>query len=277
MTVRALVIDDDPAIVEEVSEILASLGHSCVSAACMESAIAQVELERFDYILLDLQIPVGSVSKFPRVENGKNLLRQIRERPGMRRTPIIIMTGYGNDGPYQAVELMRLGAVHYVPKPFGLGVGPTLDEAIRAAVPDLENGETPLEDGDQPLESFVGGELAYSEACVMLDGVAIAGPSGRSFARKILDLLNQPSSSGARRTWQSFSGAAIAKKIGAADENAVSSAIKKLRAKITKHLASELYLGVAKHGVVENLGQGYRLADHITVAGSQASPNDPVN
>ena len=82
MTVCALVIDDDPAILQEVVEILASLGHECVTAACMTSARAQIELNRFDYVLLDLQIPVGSGSKFPRVENGKNLLRMIRESPG---------------------------------------------------------------------------------------------------------------------------------------------------------------------------------------------------
>ena len=112
-----------------------------VTDACTTSARAQIELSRFDHVLLDRQIPVGSESRFPRVENGKNLLRMIRESPGMKRTPIIIMTGYGNDGPYRAVQVLRPGAAHQVPKPLGLGDGPTLENAIPAVVPNHVNGE----------------------------------------------------------------------------------------------------------------------------------------
>lgn len=276
MTVRALVIDDDPAIVEELVETLASLGHECETAGCMATARAALEGGRFDYILLDLEIPVGESGKFPRIDNGKNLLREIRNAPGTARTPVIVMTGYGNDGPYQAVEVLRLGAVHYVPKPFGLGESPSLDEAIRAAVPQLEKPEEGDEHSTVPLEPFRGGELVFSEASVALEGVAIAGPKRASYARRVLDHLNQPSQAGARRTWRSFSGAAIASEIGATDENAVSSAVKKLRAKISKQLASEIFVEVGPQDVIENQGQGYRLADRITVAGSSSRADDPV-
>jgi len=278
MTLRALVIDDDPAIVEEVSEILASLGHECATAGCMTSADALIKQDRFDYVVLDLEIPVGAGSKFPRVDNGKNMLRKIRNLPGMRQIPIIIMTGHGNDGPYQAVEVLRLGAVHYLAKPFGRNGGPTLDDAIREVVPDHGYGENQAHDEDGTLKPFVGGELAYSAASVTLEGVTIAGRRGGSLARKILDHLNQPGRSGARRKWQAFGGAAIAESIGATDQNAVASAVKKLRAKITKVLGKELGLEVDGQAVIENKDQaGYRFTDHLTVAGSSAIAHDPAN
>ena len=119
MTLRALVIDDDPAIVEEVVEALVSLGHEYETAGCMGSARVHLAGGGFDYVLLDLEIPVGTGSKFPRIENGKNLLREIRGSPATVRTPVIVMTGHGNKDPYQAVDVMRIGAVHYVTKPFG--------------------------------------------------------------------------------------------------------------------------------------------------------------
>lgn len=46
---------------------------------------------------------------------------------------------------------------------------------------------------------------------------------------------------GARPKWWAFSGAAIANTTGSTDKNAVASAVKKMRTKITKLLASETY------------------------------------
>ena len=63
----------------------------------------------------------------------------------------------------------------------------------------------------------------------------------------------------------------------ATDQNAVASAGKKLRRKITKVLAAEAVPDIGLQDVMANKGQGYRLADHITVAGSCQANNDAAN
>jgi len=114
---RALIIDDDAGIVEEVADIVESLGHVSDSASCMHSARGCLASQRYDYILLDLEIPVRVGRTFARVQNGINLLKEMRQNPATRSVPIIVMTGHGNDGPEQAVEVMRAGATDYIAKP----------------------------------------------------------------------------------------------------------------------------------------------------------------
>ena len=74
MTLRALVIDDDPHIVDVISDIVASLGHTCDSAGCQDEARQQLATAQYDYFVLDLEIPVRSERSVARLQNGLNLL-----------------------------------------------------------------------------------------------------------------------------------------------------------------------------------------------------------
>jgi len=127
MKPRALVIDDDPKILEIVCEILDSLNHDCDTAEDQESARNLLAGGTYTYLLLDLEIPVRP-KKLCRLQNGTNLLRQIRETPGMDALPVVVMTGHGNDSPDLAVSVWQTGADHYVKKPFSRG---ELDTDIR--------------------------------------------------------------------------------------------------------------------------------------------------
>ncbi|MBT8241386.1 MAG: response regulator, partial [Acidimicrobiia bacterium] len=268
VTRRAIVVDDDPAIVEELVETIESMGHSCAAAGCMESARLQLKAASFDYLLLDLEIPVGSKSKFPRFDNGKNLLREIRNNARYGGMRIIVITGHWKDEPYAGLDVIQLGADGYVVKPFGVH-GRTIDDEVRRVLGEPE--ATARSDTSQ-LHPFVGGVLVFSEAAVTLNRVAIAGRRGGSLSRKILDDLNAPASPGAKHAWRGSSGAAIAERIGAADQNAVASAVKKLRNKITRVMAQEADREVALEDVIENRGQGYRLTNQITLD----QPGGPV-
>lgn len=274
MTRRAIVVDDDPAIVQELVETIESMGHSCASAGCMETARLQLTAASFDYLLLDLEIPVGSKSKFPRFENGMNLLREIRNNARYGAMRVIVITGHWRDEPYAGSDVTRLGADGYVVKPFGTR-GRTIDDEVRRVLGEPEASAE--RSHTSQLRPFAGGVLAFSEAEVTLNRVAIAGRRGVSLGRKILDDLNAPTRQGAKHSWRASSGAAIAERIGAADQNAVASAVKKLRNKITRVMAQEADRSVALEDVIENKGQGYRLTNQITVDDPLGPVQDPAN
>ena len=135
MSPRALVIDDDPGILEEVRDRLASLGHSCDCAGSQEEAREYLAQPAYDYILLDLEIPV-KYGRPARIQNGKNLLREIRAIEGLQEVQIIAMTAHGRDGPELATEVLRgryEGADDFVNKPFPTQ-GRTLEKAIGEAM-----------------------------------------------------------------------------------------------------------------------------------------------
>jgi len=274
MTLRALVIDDDPAIVEEVVETLASLGHEFETAGCMESARAHIAVGGFDYVLLDLEIPVGTGSRFPRIQNGKHLLREIRSSPTTARTPVIVMTGYGNDGPYQAVDVLRIGAVHYVTKPFGLR-GLSLDDAIMAVIPLDVNGNKMNKQTEELPRGFEGGEMVFSDDRVELYEVKICGGAKSGRIRRILDELGQKKSSG---LFVAYSGTELAKRIKCpAGETGVSGAIREFRKKTSILFLEEANIKCGPRDIIQSGGRGYRLTEKITVVKGNDPVRDPVN
>ncbi|MBP1655041.1 MAG: Two-component, sigma54 specific, transcriptional regulator, Fis family [Bacteroidetes bacterium] len=109
-----LVVDDEIHICRAVEKILAKIGIRVRSALNGEEALALLAAEPFDAVLTDL--------KMSRL-GGMEVLRRAKElHPGI---PVIVMTGFASVS--SAVEVMKLGAVDYLPKPF------TPDE-IRAVV-----------------------------------------------------------------------------------------------------------------------------------------------
>jgi DNA-binding NtrC family response regulator len=109
MTPRAaptvLVVDDEINICRSVEKILTRIGIRVRQALNGEEALALLAAEPFDAVLTDL--------KMSRV-GGMEVLRRAKEMtPGL---PVIVMTGFASVS--SAVEVMKLGAVDYLPKPF---------------------------------------------------------------------------------------------------------------------------------------------------------------
>ena len=129
---RALIVEDDPRIRETVADVVESLGHEHDTASCQDAARQLLNGNPYSYALLDLEIPVRQDRGFVRIENGINLLREVISQCG-KQTPVIVMTAHGNDGPFQSVDCMKLGAADYIPKPFPIR-GRTLDKAILEAL-----------------------------------------------------------------------------------------------------------------------------------------------
>lgn len=99
-----LIIDDNAAIRENLSELLCSEGYEVDTAADGELALQLLQQKSFDVVLSDLSMP-----KVDGMDVLKFLVRHLPE------TVCIIITGYGTI--QTAVDAMRLGAYDYLCKP----------------------------------------------------------------------------------------------------------------------------------------------------------------
>ena len=103
---NVLVVDDEDLVRWSLRERLARDGHAVSEAATVAAALDKIGSD-IDLVLLDLRLPDG---------DGLTLLRRIKELSP--DTLVILMTAYST--VQNAVEAMRLGAFHYVNKPFNL-------------------------------------------------------------------------------------------------------------------------------------------------------------
>ena len=99
-----LIVDDDPALLQSLKEILEAEGYEVATAADGEQGLALIKEQAFDLVLSDLALP-GL--------DGMELLKYLRrEQPAC---PCIIITGFGSIT--NAVTAMRHGAYDYFTKP----------------------------------------------------------------------------------------------------------------------------------------------------------------
>jgi CheY-like chemotaxis protein len=267
MTRKALVIDDDPAIIESVSDILDSLGHEHDRADSVEAARKCLDQGVYDYVLLDLEIPVRT-GKFPRVQDGENLLEEIVQRRGSFSAPVIIvMTAHGTDGPDLAVDVMKKGAVDYVTKPFKT-VGRTIDKSIREALTRISNdtetvsGAVGGDVGWGGARSFAGGEMVFFDDRVELCGVVICDASC-PMKRKALDVLRQKDAS---NNFVPVGSKKLALAIGRRNgEKGIPALVLDLRNSISERFLAKTSQVVKKREVIDRTRAGYQLKEWITV------------
>ena len=100
-----LVVDDDPAVCEAVSSYLSEDEYRIVTASRWTEAIATLQEDRPDAVLLDLHLPTVQ---------GEALLEFIRESD--RGLPIVIISAEAKPG--QMARLGELGASGFIRKPF---------------------------------------------------------------------------------------------------------------------------------------------------------------
>jgi signal transduction histidine kinase len=105
--VAILIVDDRPADLAAVSEILQSLGETIVTAGSGEEALRQILTQDFAVILLDIMMPRM---------NGYELAAVIRGRESYAHTPIIFLTATYSDEKH-VLSGYEAGAVDYLYKP----------------------------------------------------------------------------------------------------------------------------------------------------------------
>ena len=123
-----LLVDDDPAFSTVLARVLQRRGEQALTASNGEQAMAQLQSENIDRVVLDLKLEQ---------ESGLAILQQLLEcQPALE---VVILTGYSSIST--TVEAIKLGATHYLCKPAGV-------EEIIAAFESRRGkaGEVPLQD-----------------------------------------------------------------------------------------------------------------------------------
>ena len=100
-----LVVDDEEVLQDVLGTLLKREGFRPLAARTGEEALLIAEREPIDLVLLDLMLPGMS---------GMEVLKQIRGRDPEQ--VVIVVTAYSSIE--SAIEAMRIGAFHYIPKPF---------------------------------------------------------------------------------------------------------------------------------------------------------------
>ncbi len=102
---KILIIDDEAFIRENVERVLGGEGYQVLSAAGGKEALEIVSEEDVDLVLLDLNLGT---------EDGIEVLKSLKKiDPELL---VIIITGFGS--VESAVDALKLGAFHYMKKPF---------------------------------------------------------------------------------------------------------------------------------------------------------------
>src|SRR3989304_7753794 len=100
-----LLVDDEKYTLDFLTKTLGDRGFNILTAMCGEDAISIVHKENIDLVFLDQRMPGMS---------GLETLKVIKTHSP--DTVVVMMTGYGTIA--EAVEAMRVGAYHYLTKPF---------------------------------------------------------------------------------------------------------------------------------------------------------------
>jgi DNA-binding NtrC family response regulator len=102
---RVLIVDDEEVLRDVLEAVLRREGFDVLLAGSGEECLSILDGEEVDLVILDMMLP-GI--------NGLDTLRSIRHsNPNL---PVIVITAYSSiDG---AIEAMKQGAFHYIPKPF---------------------------------------------------------------------------------------------------------------------------------------------------------------
>jgi DNA-binding NtrC family response regulator len=118
MNARLLLVDDERIALRNLEHVLAKEGYEIVATQSGRHALDLIDSRPFDLVLTDL--------KMDKVD-GMQLLQHVKARhPDVE---VIMITGYAT--LESAVEAMKVGAFHYISKPFRLDeVRQTVAEAL---------------------------------------------------------------------------------------------------------------------------------------------------
>jgi PAS domain S-box-containing protein len=123
---RLLVVDDDPDILGFLDHALSFHGYDVLTAADGREALERVEQEHPDLLLLDLRMP-GL--------DGYEVIRRLKSNDDTRPIPIIVITASPIDKERDKVQVLSMGADHYVTKPLSVQA---LVSEIRKAIAERE-------------------------------------------------------------------------------------------------------------------------------------------
>jgi DNA-binding response OmpR family regulator len=104
---KVLIADDEPNIVTALEFLLRRAGYEVRTAADGDQALALVEADPPDVLLVDIMMPARS---------GYEVCQRVRQRPEWRDMKIVMVSAKGRDA--EVSKGLSLGADLYVTKPF---------------------------------------------------------------------------------------------------------------------------------------------------------------
>jgi DNA-binding response OmpR family regulator len=104
---KALVVEDDPDIVELLAHYLRAEGFTVDALGDGARALERIRVERYDLLVLDLQLPG---------KDGLALCAEVRRDPRNRDVPVVMLTARGDEA--DRIVGLEMGADDYVVKPF---------------------------------------------------------------------------------------------------------------------------------------------------------------
>jgi len=104
-----LIVDDDPDIRLLLRLELFADGHQIIEAGDGQAALAALQADTPDLVILDMMMPVL---------DGWGVLRAIEPATA---PPIVVLTALATDGDRHVLELLELGALDVIAKPFDPG------------------------------------------------------------------------------------------------------------------------------------------------------------
>lgn len=124
---RVLVVDDEQMARSDLAHVLRKQNYDVTTAATGSEALKLIELTEFDVVLTDLKM-TGV--------DGMEILQECKRLHPL--TEVIVITGYATVNT--AIEAMRHGAYHYIPKPYRAGeVRKVVSEAVEKVLLREEN------------------------------------------------------------------------------------------------------------------------------------------
>jgi DNA-binding response OmpR family regulator len=104
---RILIVEDHPLIAELVETRLRVEGMRPVHCPGGREALAMLDQEAFDLVVLDIMMPEV---------DGYEILQKIRNTPAIAHLPVIFLSA--KSSPADIEKGFNLGANHYITKPF---------------------------------------------------------------------------------------------------------------------------------------------------------------
>ncbi len=104
MEARVLLVDDEEAFLESMSERMRLRGMDVTTASSAKEALVVIESDIFDAVILDIQLPEM---------DGMAVLKKIKAKHP--EAQIILLTGHAS--LEKGVEAMKIGASDYLEKP----------------------------------------------------------------------------------------------------------------------------------------------------------------
>ena len=103
-TRKVLVVDDDPVVRKSFDRVLSGKGYAVITAENGEEALRKLSEEKYDVVYTDIRMPGMS---------GLDVAEKVKARRPW--TPVVIITGYGNDAAEARAK--AAGVVSFLHKP----------------------------------------------------------------------------------------------------------------------------------------------------------------